>query len=131
MGLNARAAPGVEQRAELAVVSACHLADVVTPTAWSTGAAEDALDAIDVLAAALSEISPETADALGAVTAATTAARHHLALPTDTGSASSAAGGVALPVPRAEPQSGPVSPSRPRTRRRGLGPGYRGIGTEP
>jgi uncharacterized membrane protein len=58
MGLNARAAPGVEQRAELAVVSACHLADVVTPTAWSTGAAEDALDAIDVLAAAVRDQPP-------------------------------------------------------------------------
>ncbi|MFD8938567.1 hypothetical protein ACFV0R_25510 [Streptomyces sp. NPDC059578] len=130
MGLNARAAPGVEQRAELAVVSACHLADAVTPTAWSTGAAEDALDAIDVLATALSGISPETAEALAAVTAATTAARRRLALPTTTDPASDAAGGPAVPVPRAEPQTGPGAP-RLRPRRRGLGPGYRGIGTEP
>ncbi|MFI6530669.1 hypothetical protein [Streptomyces uncialis] len=83
MGLTSRAAAGVEQRAELAVVSACHLADAATPAAWSPGAAEDALDAIDVLAAALSRISPETADALAAVATATTAARRWLGLPAD------------------------------------------------
>ncbi|MFI5945923.1 hypothetical protein ACIBCB_37510, partial [Streptomyces uncialis] len=70
MGLTSRAAPGVEQRAELVVESACHLADVVTPTTWSEAAAEDALDAIDVLTAALSGISPATAEALAAVAAA-------------------------------------------------------------
>lgn len=78
------------------MVSACHLADAATPTAWSTGAAEDALDAIGVLGAALSRISPETAGALAAVAAATTAARRHLALPADPdiAPASGAAGGL-------------------------------------
>ncbi|MFI2215102.1 hypothetical protein [Streptomyces sp. NPDC020141] len=81
MGLNSRAAPRVGQRAELAVVSACHLADAVAPTAWSAAAAEDALDAIDVLATALSGISPETVGALAAVVAATADARSRLGLP--------------------------------------------------
>ncbi|MER7048347.1 hypothetical protein [Streptomyces jumonjinensis] len=126
MGLNARAAPGVEQRAELVVESACHLADAVTPTAWSTAAAEDALDAIDVLAAALSQISPETAQALAAVAAATADARRHLDLPTDP----EPAGEPAVPTPRTGQQTTPGTPPRPRPRRRGLGPGYRGIGTE-
>ncbi|MEO3978110.1 hypothetical protein [Streptomyces sp. CAU 1734] len=130
MGLNARAAPGVEQGAEPAVVSACHLADAVSPAAWSTGAAEDALDAIDVLATVLSGFSPEIAEALAAVAVATTAARRHLELPTETDPASDVAGGSAVPVPRTGQQTGPGAP-RFRPIRRGLGPGYRGIDTGP
>ncbi|WP_329564332.1 hypothetical protein [Streptomyces uncialis] len=123
MGLTSRAAPGVEQRAELVVESACHLADVVTPTTWSEAAAEDALDAIDVLTAALSGISPATAEALAAVAAATAAARRHLGLP---------AGEPAGPAAGTGPQTAPApgAPSLPRPRRRGLGPGYQGIRTE-
>ncbi|MFI5945527.1 hypothetical protein ACIBCB_35520 [Streptomyces uncialis] len=130
MGLNSRAAPGVEQRAELAVVSACHLADVVAPTAWSEAAAEDALDAIDVLAAALSGISPATAEALAVVAGATADVRRRLGLRVDPGPA----GEPSVPVPRTGPRTTPApgAPSlpRPRVRRRGLGPGYQGISTE-
>jgi hypothetical protein len=125
MGLNEQAAPGVEQRAESVVVSACHLADVVTPTAWSAAAAEDALDAIDVLAAALSGISPETAGALAAVAAATADARRQLGLPTNADTA--APGDAAVPGPRTGQQAAPRAPLRRRPRRRGLGPGYQGI----
>ncbi|MFI1890695.1 hypothetical protein [Streptomyces jumonjinensis] len=130
MGLSSRAAPGVEQRAELAAVSACHLADAVTLTAWSTAAAEDALDAIDVLTAALSGISPETAEALAAVVAATADARRRLGLPVAPDPDPGAAGEPAMPAPRPGHQAVPGAPSRPRPRRRGLGPGYQGIRTE-
>ncbi|MFI2215191.1 hypothetical protein [Streptomyces sp. NPDC020141] len=131
MGLNARAAPGVEARAELAVESACHLADAVTPTAWSRSAAEDALDAIDVLAAALSRIGPETGEALAAVAAATADARRRLGLPADPEPEPEVEEPAVL-GPRTEPQTGSGAPSRTRTgpRRRGLGPGFRGIGAE-
>ncbi|MFI6530711.1 hypothetical protein [Streptomyces uncialis] len=127
MGLNARAAPGVEQRAELAVERACHLADAVTPTAWSAAAAEDALDAIDVLATALSGIGPETAGALAAVAAATAEARRRLGLPADAESA--APGEAAVPAAGTGQPAAPGKLPRPRARRRGLGPGYQGIST--
>ncbi|MGX1540866.1 hypothetical protein ACWIGC_28590, partial [Streptomyces diastaticus] len=116
MGLNARAAHGVEHRAELAVESACHLADAATPTAWSAAAAEDALDAIDVLAAALSRISPETAEA-----------RRQLGLPADAETA--APGEAAVPAAGTGQPATPGRLPRPRARRRGLGPGYQGIST--
>ncbi|MGW1014514.1 hypothetical protein ACWD4X_31295 [Streptomyces termitum] len=66
-----RAAPGVEQHAERAVEAACGLADAAGPGGWSTAAAEDALDAIDTLAEALSGADPELAQALAAVAATT------------------------------------------------------------
>ncbi|MEW1551179.1 hypothetical protein, partial [Streptomyces tsukubensis] len=127
MGLSSRAAPGAEQRAELVVESACHLADAVTPTAWSEAAAEDALDAIDVLAAALSGISPETAEALAAMVAATAGARRQLGLPVDPETHPDEKEPT-VPVPCGGQQPGPGMPSRGRQRRRGLGPGFRGIG---
>ncbi|MGW5678233.1 hypothetical protein ACWEV4_24675 [Streptomyces sp. NPDC003860] len=129
MGLNDQAAPGVEQRSESVAVSACHLADVVTPTAWNAAAAEDALDAIDVLAAALSQIGPETAGALAAVAAATADARRRLGLFADADTA--APGEAAVPAARTGQQAVPGKPARPRAQRRGLGPGYQGILTPP
>ena len=112
-----QARPGVEQRAEQAVESACHLADTAGPGAWNTAAAEDALDAIDTLAEALGTIGPEIAEALAAVAAATTQARRRLEISVD-----------------AEPETtAPVVPIAPRTasrpRRRGLGPGFQGVRT--
>ncbi|KIF72723.1 hypothetical protein QR77_41230 [Streptomyces sp. 150FB] len=128
MGLVSRAAPGVEKQAERAAESACHLADAVTPTAWSTVAAEDALEAIDVLTTALSQISPDTATALAAVAAATNAARHSLGLPV--GPEPDPQGKeAAVPGPRAGDQPAPRG-ARQRPRRRGLGPGFQGIHTE-
>ena len=66
-----RAAPGVEQHAERVAETACHLADIAGPGAWSTAAVEDVLDAIDTLAEALGSAGPELAQALAAVAAAT------------------------------------------------------------
>ncbi|OLO25481.1 hypothetical protein PZ61_0238010 [Streptomyces sp. MNU77] len=51
-----RAAPGVEQHAEQAAETACHLADLAGPGGWSAAAAEDVLDAIDTLTEALGRV---------------------------------------------------------------------------
>ncbi|MFH8642310.1 hypothetical protein [Streptomyces goshikiensis] len=115
MELLGRAAPGVELRAEQAVESACHLADAAGPGVWSTGAAEDVLDAIDTLAEALGSAGEDVAQALAAVAAATTTARRHLGL-------TPAAGDEA-----AIPGTVPGTRSPRRMKRRGLGPGFQGI----
>ncbi|MGA5508931.1 hypothetical protein [Streptomyces umbrinus] len=117
MELSSHAAPGVEKAAEQAVESACHLADTAGPTDWSAAAAEDALDAVDTLAEALAELGPEAAQALAAVTAATGDVRRILGL------AVSVAEAPAAEVPA--PRNG-----RQATKRRGLGPGFRGIRTD-
>jgi hypothetical protein len=90
--------PGVEERAEA-------VADAVTPRTWSTGAVEDAADAIDMLTEALAAIDPDAARILAAVPDATARLRHGLAAEV-----------AEVPVPR----SG-------RPRRRGLGPGWKGV----
>lgn len=111
------AQPSVEQRAEQAVESACHLADATGPGAWSAAAAEDALDAIDTLAEALGPIGPEVSEVLAAVAAATADVRRRLGITADSEPETPA--GPDAPAPR--------SASRPR--RRGLGPGFQGIRT--
>ncbi|MFD5493382.1 hypothetical protein ACFWH4_10750 [Streptomyces sp. NPDC127091] len=103
------AGPGVEQRAAAVADAACELVDTVTPRAWSTGAVEDAADAIDMLAEALAAIDPEAARALAAVPAATAALRRRLA---------PAAAEDVAEVP---------APGSGRARRRGLGPGWKGV----
>lgn len=103
------AGPGVEQRAAAVADAACELVDTVTPRTWSAGAVEDVADAIDVLAEALAAIDPEAARALAAVPAATAALRRRLA-PAVTDDVAE------VPAPR----SG-------RPRRRGLGPGWKGV----
>ncbi|MCX5395314.1 hypothetical protein [Streptomyces sp. NBC_00094] len=65
-------------------MSACNLADEVEPDDWSMAAADDALVAIDTLAAALAQVDPEAGEVLAAVTAATATARRRLGLPVDT-----------------------------------------------
>ncbi|MEU3423603.1 hypothetical protein AB0F39_34520 [Streptomyces murinus] len=95
----------VEERAAAVADAVCELADTATPTTWSTGAVEDAADAIDMLAEALASIGPEAARVLAAVPAATAALRRRLDLTA-----------TELPAPR---------PGRPR--RRGLGPGWKGV----
>ncbi|MEU5366833.1 hypothetical protein ABZ354_25750 [Streptomyces sp. NPDC005925] len=82
----------------------------MTSGTWSTGAAEDAADAIDLLAQALAAIDPDTARALAAVPTATAALRRRLA-----------------PAP-AEDVAGVPAARSGRARRRGLGPGWRGVG---
>lgn len=114
MKLSPNAMPGVEQHAETAAESACHLADTTGPECWSPAAADDALDAIDTLAGALSALGPDLAAALAPVTAATAHARRQLGLGDDEGTAAT----VEVPVLRRSAQ---------RSRRRGLGPGFKGI----
>ena len=111
--MSPRATPRVEQYAEQAVESACHLADMAGPEGWSAAAADDALEAIETLAGALSTLGPEVAKALATVTAATADVRQRLGLADDKESA------AAVPV------SVPRNARRPQ--RRGLGPGFKGI----
>ena len=117
MELSSRAAPGVEKYAEHAVENACHLADAACGAGgWSAAAADDALEAIDTLAAALSALGPEVAGVLAPVTAAAAGARRVLGLP---GAVEEETAGTAGTVPAAR--------TAPRPRRRGLGPGFQGI----
>ncbi|WP_189817533.1 hypothetical protein [Streptomyces olivaceoviridis] len=99
------AGPGVEQRAAVVADAACELVDTVTPRTWSAGAVEDVADALDVLAEALAAIDPEAARFLAVVPTATAALRRRLAPAT-----------AEVPAPR----SG-------QPRRRGLGPGWKGV----
>ncbi|MBZ3918148.1 MULTISPECIES: hypothetical protein [Streptomyces] len=114
-----RAAPGVEQHAERAAESACHLADLTGPGAWSTTAAEDALDAIDTLTEALGSADPELTQVLAAVAAATNDARRLLGIAVEDQEPQPPAAAAFMPAARRPP------------RRRGLGPGFQGIRTAP
>ncbi|MFF0754567.1 hypothetical protein [Streptomyces sp. NPDC004267] len=116
MELVERALPRVEEHADQAAESACLLADVASEGGWSAAAADDALVAIDILAAALAQIDPEVHEALAAVTAATATARRRLNLPVDP-EASTTATLTGVPGPR----------TGRRPRKRGLGPGFQGI----
>ncbi|WDV56611.1 hypothetical protein PV963_42980 [Streptomyces coeruleorubidus] len=121
MELSAQAWPGVEKAAEQAVEIACHLADLADPNGWSTAAAEDVLDAIDTLTDTHVSAGPELAQALAAVAAATTEARRRLGITVD-GQAPGRDNAASVPVSR--------GPGRRPPRRRGLGPGSRGIRTD-
>jgi hypothetical protein len=121
MELSAHAGPGVEKAAEQTVESACHLADLVGPTSWSTAAAEDVLDAIDTLAETLGGAGEELARALAAMAAATAEARRPLGIAVDD-QAPWQDGVAAVPVARDLERRSP--------KRRGLGPGFRGIRTD-
>ncbi|MEW2134639.1 hypothetical protein [Streptomyces sp. NPDC005435] len=103
------AGPGVERHAAAVADAACELADAATGSTWSAGAVEDAVDAIDTLTEALAALGPEAAGTLAAVPAATAVLRRLLAgLPEDV---------AVMPAPR-----------QGRPRRRGLGPGWKGMG---
>ncbi|OUC79116.1 hypothetical protein [Streptomyces swartbergensis] len=124
MELSAQAGPGVEKAAEQAVESACHLADLADlagPDGWSTAAAEDVLDAIGTLTDTLGSVGEELAQALAAVATATAQARRRLGITVD-----------AQAPGRESAASAPVvgGPGRRPPRRRGLGPGFRGIRTD-
>ncbi|MFJ3198530.1 hypothetical protein ACIPJQ_38560 [Streptomyces griseoviridis] len=108
------AGPGVEVRAAAVADAACELADTVTPAAWSASAVEDALEAIDVLAAALAAIGPEAERILAQVPSASAALRRRLAAAPALGESGMGAGEA----------SGQRS-----GRRRGLGPGWKGLRT--
>jgi len=117
MELSSRAAPGVEKYAEHVVENACHLADAACGAGgWSSAAADDALEAIDTLAAVLSALGPAVAGALAPVAAAAVGARQVLGLPGEVEEEAAAAAGTV-----------PAARTAPRPRRRGLGPGFQGI----
>ncbi|MEU2872994.1 hypothetical protein ABZ769_27985 [Streptomyces olivoreticuli] len=63
------------QHAEAVVLAACALADAAAPGRWSAGAAEDAVAALEVLADALSQRDPESAEILAVIPAAVAALR--------------------------------------------------------
>ncbi|WP_331755207.1 hypothetical protein OG936_38205 (plasmid) [Streptomyces sp. NBC_00846] len=64
--------------AEGAVIAVCALADAAGPERWSSGAVEDAATALEVLAGALSELSPEAAELLEVIPAAVAALRERV-----------------------------------------------------
>ncbi|WP_405996724.1 hypothetical protein [Streptomyces sp. NBC_00829] len=64
--------------AESAVIAVCALADAAGPERWSSGAFEDAATALEVLAGALSELSPEASELLEVVPAAVAALREQV-----------------------------------------------------
>lgn len=64
--------------AESAVITACALADAGGPERWSAGAVEDAATAVEVLAGALSGLSPEAAETLEVIPAAVAALRERV-----------------------------------------------------
>ncbi|MFB6578759.1 hypothetical protein ACFCYC_15305 [Streptomyces sp. NPDC056402] len=106
-----QSAPGVQQLAEAVADSVCRLADAAGH--WSLSAVEDAVEAIDTLVAAVSQIDPDVARALAGVPAATAAAlRRFGAEPEEQPDT------MPLPVPLQ---------ARRVPRRRGLGHGYQGI----
>lgn len=109
MELSKEPRPRVEEQAAAVADAVCELVDTVSPATWNTGAVEDAVDAIDMLAEALAAIDPEAARALAAVPAATAALRRLL---------DPAATEEVAEVP---------SPRSARSRRRGLGPGWQGV----
>ncbi|GGZ19791.1 hypothetical protein [Streptomyces nitrosporeus] len=111
MELSQEPQPRVEEQAGAVADAVCELLDTVTPTTWSRAAVEDAVDAIDMLAETLAAIDPQTERTLAAVPAAIAALRLGLAP------------AVAQDVPEA-----PVQNSG-RPRRRGLGPGWKGVRT--
>ncbi|WP_331756414.1 hypothetical protein [Streptomyces sp. NBC_01568] len=71
-------ATSLDPLAENAVIAACALADAAGPERWSAGAVEDAATALEVLAGALSELSPEAAELLEVIPAAVAALRERV-----------------------------------------------------
>ncbi|MER6394360.1 hypothetical protein ABT236_38655 [Streptomyces sp. NPDC001523] len=70
--------PLLDPLAEGAVIAVCALADAAGPDRWSSGAVEDAATALEVLAGALAELSPEAAELLEVVPAAVAALRERV-----------------------------------------------------
>ncbi|MFB6634853.1 hypothetical protein ACFCWY_33655 [Streptomyces sp. NPDC056362] len=118
MGLVNRVWPGIEEQADQIAEAACELADTTAGTGWSAAAADDALVAVDTLAAALARVDPDVREAPTAVTAATSAVRGRLGLPVDT---------ERVPAPAATVPGAPAARTGRMPRRRGLGLGFQGI----
>lgn len=116
------AAPGVAERAEALADAACELHDAVsTPASWSADAVEDAVEAMETTALALAVAHPDAAAAMLAIGQKLAQLRERLGLPP---------GEHAAAGPADEDQA-VVPPTPIRSRRRGLGPGYRGVRIPP
>lgn len=117
--LPAVAAPGVAERAEALAESACELHDAVNsdPGRWNAEAVEDAIESMETTAAALQAVRPEAASCMFVITHNLGRLRQALGLPPRDD------------VSAEEDQEQAVTPVTPisRPRRRGLGPGYRGV----
>lgn len=113
------AAWGVAERAEALAEAACELHDAasINPVRWSAEAVEDAIEALETTAAALGAIRPEAANCMFVITHNLGHLREVFGLPPRDDGAAEDDQDQALPAPT------PVS----RPRRRGLGPGYRGV----
>lgn len=70
--------PLLDPLAESAVIAVCALADAVGPDGWSSGAFEDAATALEVLAGALADLSPEAAELMEVIPAAVAALRERV-----------------------------------------------------
>lgn len=113
--------------AENAVVAMCALADAAGLERWSSGAVEDAATALEVLAGALSDLSPEAAELLEIVPAAVAALREQMeratAVAVPSGPADRAEDSSVLsPGPRRAPRRPPRAPAPGCRRRRGRTP---------
>ncbi|MGW2601216.1 hypothetical protein [Streptomyces klenkii] len=84
--------PGLEQRADAVVLAACALADTAVPDGWSPGAVEDVATALEVLAGALAQRDPESAEILALIPTAVAALRER----TEQQAQSPASGGQAV-----------------------------------
>ncbi|MBH1937789.1 hypothetical protein I5Q34_26545 [Streptomyces sp. AV19] len=65
----------LEQHADAVVLTACALADTAVPDGWSPGAVEDVATALEVLAGALAQRDPESAEILALIPTAVAALR--------------------------------------------------------
>lgn len=113
------AAPGVADLSEALAEAACALGDAAG--AWNATAAENAIEAMEIIAAALAAAHPSAIDGVSVIGRDLGRLRQDLGLPArDDGvsgvpAAPQAADAVTVPIPL-----------RSR-RRRGLGPGFQGI----
>ncbi|MFD4976266.1 hypothetical protein [Streptomyces sp. NPDC058424] len=114
--LPATAAPGVAERAEALADAACELHDAASSQgSWS------AVEAMETTALALRGAHPAVAAATDAVVQALARLRRDLGLPAAVGEDDDQDQAVTPPTPI----------RRPRTTRRGLGSGYKGVRIPP
>jgi len=119
MTLPSDAAPGVVELSEALAEAACALGDAAG--AWNATAAENAIEAMEIVAAALAATHPSAVDGVSLIGRDLGRLRQALGLPARDDDVSS------IPAaPQAANQVTAPIPLRPR-RRRGLGHGFQGI----